>query len=237
MQNKRKNRTITVQQGRRRSESSSCRAKIRHITFTMQDTSFGFVSFLPQIFIFIYILIAHIDNPLKTQRRIRSNERAQDQRCSAEQRRDQTSRARGEEVVRGGRGAPGAHLPRGPLWVLALERRATETPYEFHRAGTWGEGYDRSGLQGLFAIRRCTFTIFLCCSPNLGIWAAKDGLDEQWYGERGIPYRRGYLLHGVPGSGKTSLIHALAGELGLDIYVVSLSMKGYVHPFSCPAPG
>jgi mitochondrial chaperone BCS1 len=30
-------------------------------------------------------------------------------------------------------------------------------------------------------------------------------------------------LYGVPGSGKSSLIHALAGELMLDIYVVSLS--------------
>ncbi|KAI0315045.1 P-loop containing nucleoside triphosphate hydrolase protein [Amylostereum chailletii] len=44
--------------------------------------------------------------------------------------------------------------------------------------------------------------------------------------EPGIPFRRGYLLHGVPGSGKTSLIHSLAGELDLDIYVVSLSSKG-----------
>ncbi|KAF8913569.1 hypothetical protein CPB85DRAFT_555497 [Mucidula mucida] len=46
---------------------------------------------------------------------------------------------------------------------------------------------------------------------------------ETWYASRGIPFRRGYLLHGVPGSGKSSLIHALAGELMLDIYVVSLS--------------
>ncbi|KDQ19609.1 hypothetical protein BOTBODRAFT_444023 [Botryobasidium botryosum FD-172 SS1] len=56
---------------------------------------------------------------------------------------------------------------------------------------------------------------------------AQDFLrSEYWYGERGIPFRRGYLLHGVPGSGKTSLIHAMAGELGLDIYVISLSAKG-----------
>lgn len=36
----------------------------------------------------------------------------------------------------------------------------------------------------------------------------------------------GYLLHGSPGSGKTSLIHAIAGALNLDIYVVSLSKPG-----------
>ena len=32
--------------------------------------------------------------------------------------------------------------------------------------------------------------------------------------------------HGVPGSGKTSLIHSIAGELGLDVYVVSLAKRG-----------
>lgn len=53
---------------------------------------------------------------------------------------------------------------------------------------------------------------------------ARDFLrSEKWYADRGIPFRRGYLLHGVPGSGKSSLIHALAGQLQLDIYVISLS--------------
>jgi chaperone BCS1 len=31
------------------------------------------------------------------------------------------------------------------------------------------------------------------------------------------------LKYGAPGTGKTSLIHSLAGELGLTIYVISLS--------------
>jgi mitochondrial chaperone BCS1 len=49
---------------------------------------------------------------------------------------------------------------------------------------------------------------------------------ERWYSERGLPYRRGYLFHGCPGSGKTSLVHAIAGELNLDIYVLNLSRRG-----------
>lgn len=42
----------------------------------------------------------------------------------------------------------------------------------------------------------------------------------------GIPYRRGYLLHGPPGSGKTSYIQALAGSLSYDICLLNLSERG-----------
>ncbi|KAH9946492.1 P-loop containing nucleoside triphosphate hydrolase protein [Amylocystis lapponica] len=56
---------------------------------------------------------------------------------------------------------------------------------------------------------------------------ARDFLESKtWYSDRGIPFRRGYLLYGAPGSGKTSIIQGLAGELGLDVYIVSLSRAG-----------
>lgn len=48
---------------------------------------------------------------------------------------------------------------------------------------------------------------------------------ESWYSERGIPYRRGYLLHGIPGGGKSSLIMAVASELRLPIYMLQLSSE------------
>ncbi|KAF8169484.1 P-loop containing nucleoside triphosphate hydrolase protein [Mycena galopus ATCC 62051] len=46
---------------------------------------------------------------------------------------------------------------------------------------------------------------------------------EDWYIGAGIPHRRGYLLHGPPGTGKTSTIYALAGALNLEIYSLSLA--------------
>lgn len=46
---------------------------------------------------------------------------------------------------------------------------------------------------------------------------------QRWYANRGIPYRRGYLLWGPPGTGKSSLSLALAGFFKMRIYIVSLS--------------
>ncbi len=48
---------------------------------------------------------------------------------------------------------------------------------------------------------------------------------EQWYTSLGIPYRRGYLFHGPPGTGKSSFCVALASRLGFGLSIVTLSDK------------
>ncbi|RHZ61236.1 hypothetical protein Glove_349g111 [Diversispora epigaea] len=46
--------------------------------------------------------------------------------------------------------------------------------------------------------------------------------NKDFYARIGIPYRRGILLHGKPGTGKTSLINAISSELNRDLYFVNL---------------
>lgn len=67
-------------------------------------------------------------------------------------------------------------------------------------------------------------TVFL---PEGCVESAVDDISrflesQTWYAERGIPWRRRYLFHGLPRSGKTSLICALAGHFRMNLYILNL---------------
>tara|TARA_B110000208_G_scaffold83971_1_gene106576 strand:- start:313 stop:1491 length:1179 start_codon:yes stop_codon:yes gene_type:complete len=47
--------------------------------------------------------------------------------------------------------------------------------------------------------------------------------DEKDYKKFGIPYKRNYLFHGPPGTGKTSLITSIASKYELNIYKLSIT--------------
>lgn len=46
---------------------------------------------------------------------------------------------------------------------------------------------------------------------------------EEWYRTMGLAYKRGYMFHGPPGTGKSSMVLALANEGQRDIYSLDLS--------------
>jgi chaperone BCS1 len=48
---------------------------------------------------------------------------------------------------------------------------------------------------------------------------------EEKYNLLGIPYKKNYLLEGLPGTGKTSLIYAIASELNLDVAILSFKRE------------
>lgn len=69
-----------------------------------------------------------------------------------------------------------------------------------------------------------------CAWESIGTSAAAQSLrldatafanNAKWYTDHDIPYKRGYLLHGPPGNGKTSAIRVMASELGMDCYTIS----------------
>jgi len=46
---------------------------------------------------------------------------------------------------------------------------------------------------------------------------------EQWYKDKNIPWKRGWLLYGKPGTGKTAFIRAIAQELNMPVMSFDLS--------------
>ena len=83
----------------------------------------------------------------------------------------------------------------------------------------------------------CTFITRVPRRKTPSIVLAGDSLEQieadiarfverkDWYLDRGVPYHRGYLLTGPPGTGKTSLVRHLAQKFGMAVYVSDGSIK------------
>jgi chaperone BCS1 len=114
------------------------------------------------------------------------------------------------------------------LTRLLLEAKQNYEQEELHRVSVYVSGMYNDWRRSGSRPKRPMESIIL--DPGVKDMVLADAQEfmasESWYSERGLPYRRGYLFHGCPGSGKTSLVHALAGALGLDIYVINLNKKG-----------
>lgn len=87
-------------------------------------------------------------------------------------------------------------------------------------AARWGDWHERSDLP-----LRTLDTVVL---PEAGqkeriVADVQRFFDaEQRHAQLGVPWHRGYMFHGEPGTGKTSLARALAAHFGLDMYYLPL---------------
>ena len=103
--------------------------------------------------------------------------------------------------------------------ISASASKARTTTMYRPSGGHWDQGIVRpSRYLNTVALSSEVKTDLIADITNL--FAPKT---NQYYVDRGMQWRRGYLFYGPPGCGKTSFAAALAGHFDLNVYVVSLS--------------
>jgi hypothetical protein len=97
-----------------------------------------------------------------------------------------------------------------PWYRQASHRLLAHTPDQLGKAPL----HDGRALDNLIFPRRVKELI-----REIELWRGS----RRWYRERGIPWKRGWLLYGPPGTGKTALARAFAEDLNMPIYVFNLA--------------
>ncbi|KAF7732305.1 hypothetical protein EC973_005201 [Apophysomyces ossiformis] len=97
-------------------------------------------------------------------------------------------------------------------------RRQTRSRYDYSVSGKWVRICSLYNTQGLQSVALSPENETLI-KTDLSSFLENRG----FYRRVGLPYRRGYFLHGSPGTGKTSLVFAIAAELRRHLYFINLS--------------
>lgn len=63
-------------------------------------------------------------------------------------------------------------------------------------------------------------------------WFLKDET-RTFYAKHGIPYHRCYLLHGEPGTGKTSFMNSVAGHIQRNLCFIQMDKHMTDDTFRC----
>ncbi|KAL0087898.1 P-loop containing nucleoside triphosphate hydrolase protein [Phycomyces blakesleeanus] len=105
-------------------------------------------------------------------------------------------------------------------YLVHLEslRKLTRTRYDYSATGKWVRICSLHEVQGLATVALCPSNEKLV-KQDISSFAS----NQAFYQRIGFPYRRGYLLYGQPGTGKTSLVFAVASELKRHMYFINLS--------------